>query len=212
MTASGTLGFLYFAPVATVTSTSNPAVGLGIAFAAPQVELGSIPTSFIPTTTASATRNAEVISLSGVVSGCIGQTEGTLYAEVNLTEWTNGKRIFAISNGTQDNRITFLINSTNRIRALVTQAGATQADINTSTGLTNGIYKIALAYAANDFVLYVNGTQIGTDTNGTVPACTDVYVGKIETSSTISQLNDRIRAVALYTTRLTNDQLQALTT
>jgi hypothetical protein len=144
------------------------------------------------------------------VSGFIGQTEGAIYAEVNLTEWTNAKRIFAISDGTQNNRIAFLINTTNRIRALVTQTGATQADINTSTGLANGVYKIALAYAANDFVLYVNGSQIGTDTSGAVPACTDVYLGKLETSSATLQLNDRIRAAAIYPTRLTNSQLASL--
>jgi hypothetical protein len=176
-----------------------------------QLETGSVATSYIPTVAATATRNADVI-VDTAVSSLIGQTAGTLYAEVNLTEWTNAKRIFAISNGTQDNRIAFLINSTNRIRALVTQAGATQADINTSTGLANGVYKIALAYAANDFVLYVNGSQIGTDTNGTVPACTDVYLGKLETSSATLQLNDRIRAAALYTTRLDNATLSYLTT
>jgi hypothetical protein len=131
---------------------------------------------------------------------------------VNLTEWTNAKRVLAISDGTQDNRITLLINTTNRIRALVTQVGSTQADINTSTGLTNGTYKIAFAYASNDFVLYVNGTQIGTDTSGLVPACSSVYIGKLETSSTTLQLNDRITTAALYPTRLTNAELAALTT
>ena len=176
-----------------------------------QLEVGSVATSYIPTVAATATRNADVISKTGV-SGFIGQTEGTIYAEVNLTEWTNAKRIFAISDGTQNNRIAFLINTTNRIRALVTQTGATQADINTSTGLANGVYKIALAYAANDFVLYVNGSQIGTDTSGAVPACTDVYLGKLETSSATLQLNDRIRAAAIYPTRLTNSQLASLTT
>ncbi len=48
-----------------------------------QLETGSIATSYIPTTTGSATRNAEVISLSGAVSGCIGQTEGTIYLETD---------------------------------------------------------------------------------------------------------------------------------
>jgi hypothetical protein len=187
--------------------------GTGTVFIARAMKVNNtlICGSDIPTTTGSVIRNADVISLTGATD-YIGQTQGTIYAEVGLTEWTNGKRIFAISDGTQDNRIAFLINTTNRIRALVTQAGATQADINTSTGLANGIYKIALAYAANDFALYVNGTQIGTDTNGTVPACTDVYVGKIETSSTTLQINDRIITAAIYNKRLPNDQLQALTT
>jgi hypothetical protein len=176
-----------------------------------QTETGSIATSYIPTTTASATRNADVVTLSGAVSGCIGQTEGTIYAEVDLRNFQVNGRFLAISDGSTNNRITMLVTTLSRINVIVTQGGASQVNIMTST-LSAGVYKVAFAYAANDFVLYVNGTQIGTDTSGVVPACADVYVGKVETSSTASQINDRIRAAALYTTRLTDAQLQALTT
>ncbi len=176
-----------------------------------QTEIGSIATSYIPTTTASATRNAEVISLSGVVSGCIGQTQGTLYAEVDARNFTSGARIFAISDGTQDNRIAFLFNSSNRIRALISFSVTSQFDVNTSTR-PSGIYKIAVAYANNDFAFYVNGVQISTSNTGSVPACSQVFIGKTESTSTTNICNDRIRAVALYTTRLTNAELAALTT
>jgi len=177
-----------------------------------QTETGSIATSYIPTTTASATRNADVINLSGAVSGCIGQTEGTLYAEVDARNFTSGARIFAISDGTQDNRIAFLFNSTNRIRALISFSVTTQFDANTSTGLSSGIYKLAVAYANNDFAFYVNGSQIATDNTGSVPACSQVFIGKTESTSTTNTMSDRIRAAALYTTRLTNAELAALTT
>jgi hypothetical protein len=204
-----------FTSTATITSVAVRGLAGGstgdIFLWGAQLEVGSVATSYIPTVAATQTRNADVISLTGA-SALIGQASGTIYAQVNLTEWTNAKRVLAISDGTQDNRITLLINTTNRIRALVTQVGSTQADINTSTGLTNGTYKIAFAYASNDFVLYVNGTQIGTDTSGLVPACSSVYIGKLETSSTTLQLNDRITTAALYPTRLTNAELAALTT
>jgi hypothetical protein len=176
-----------------------------------QTEIGSIATSYIPTTTASATRNAEVINLSGAVSGCIGQTQGTLYAEVDARNFTSGARIFAISDGTQDNRIAFLFNSSNRIRALISFSVTSQFDVNTSTR-PSGIYKIAVAYANNDFAFYVNGVQISTSNTGSVPACSQVFIGKTESTSTTNICNDRIRAVALYTTRLTNAELAALTT
>jgi hypothetical protein len=177
-----------------------------------QTETGSIATSYIPTTTTSGTRNADVISLSGAVSGCIGQTEGTIYAEVDARNFTSGARIFAISDGTQDNRIAFLFNSTNRIRALISFSVTTQFDANTSTGLSSGIYKLAVAYANNDFAFYVNGSQIATDNTGSVPACSQVFIGKTESTSTTNICNDRIGAPVLYTTRLTNAELAALTT
>jgi hypothetical protein len=204
-----------FTSTATITSVAVRGLAGGstgdIFLWGAQLETGSVATSYIPTVASTQTRNADVISLTSA-SALIGQASGTIYAEVNLTEWTNAKRVLAISDGTQDNRVTLLINTTNRIRALVTQVGSTQADINTSTGLTNGTYKIAFAYASNDFVLYVNGTQIGTDTSGLVPACSSVYIGKLETSSTTLQLNDRITTAALYPTRLDNATLAQLTT
>jgi hypothetical protein len=177
-----------------------------------QTETGSVATSYIPTTTAAVTRNADVVSVSGAVSGSIGQTQGTIYAEVDLKNFTNATRIFAISDGTQANRIAILFNTTNRIRLLATVTSATQADINTATNQPAGIYKIAAAYALNDYALYVNGQQIGTDATALVPACSSVFLGTLETGSGLSSLNDRIRAAALYTTRLTNAELAALTT
>jgi hypothetical protein len=177
----------------------------------PQMEQGSVATSPIRTTSAAVTRNADVISKTGV-SGFIGQSVGTLYAEVDVRNFQADDRILAISNGTSDNRIALLKGANSTLRGLVTTASGSVADIATASGQTAGVYKIALAYAADDFVLYVNGSQIGTDTSGAVPACTDVYLGKIETSGTTNQLNDRIRAAAIYTTRLSNTDLAALTT
>ena len=177
-----------------------------------QVETGAIPTSYIPTTAASATRNADVISASGaLVSGLIGQTEGTIYAEVDLRNWIASGRILTCSNGTSDERIMIQVGANRTLQAIVTTASANVADISTASGQVNGVYKCALTYASGDFAFYVNGTQIGTDSSGGVPACTSVFLGKIGTSASTNFLNDRIRAPALYTTRLSNDQLAELT-
>jgi len=177
-----------------------------------QYETGSIATSYIPTTTASATRNADNISLSGAVSGCIGQTEGTIYAEVDAVNWTNLGRIFVVSDGTTLNAISILFNTSNRFRLIIdTGGGSAQADISSSS-LSNGVHKIAVAYANNDIAFFVDGVLAGTDTSATIPACSQIFLGKIGTSSSTNFMNDRIRAAALYTTRLTNAQLQALTT
>jgi hypothetical protein len=176
-----------------------------------QIETGSVATSYIPTVAATATRNADVISKTGV-SGFIGQTQGTLYAEVDLRNFlTTNVRIFGVSDGTSSNRIILLTNSANRITLIISNGGAESAQISTPT-LTAGVYKIAVGYAVNDFVLYVNGAQIGTDTSGAIPPCSAVFLGKIETSSSSGFLNDRIRAAAIYPTRLTNSQLSSLTT
>ncbi len=56
----------------------------GIYVVGAQLETGSVATSYIPTTTGTGSRSADVISVSGAVSGSIGQTEGTIYAEVDI--------------------------------------------------------------------------------------------------------------------------------
>jgi hypothetical protein len=193
------------------TSISNSAVGTQLGFAAPQIELGSVPTSFIPTTTAAVTRNADVVSVSGAVSGSIGQTQGTIYAEVDVRNWVNLGRIFSISDGTSNNRIMTLFNTSNRFRVIIDISGSSaQADIS-SASLSNGIHKIAVGYAANDVVFYVDGVLVGSDITANIPACSQVFLGKIETSASTNFINDRILDAALYTTRLSNAELAALT-
>jgi hypothetical protein len=211
MTATNVLTVLRLGPVSGVTSLSNSAVGTQLGFAAPQIELSSVPTTFIPTTTAAVSRAADTISASGaLVSGLIGQTEGTIYAEVDLKNFEQNARIIALSDGTTNNRITLIFNTASRFRLLANVSTSGQVDLSSSAQVS-GIYKVAVAYKENDYAFYLNGTQIGTDTSALVPACTSVFLGKIESSASTNFLNDRIRAAALYTTRLSNDQLAELT-
>ena len=176
-----------------------------------QLETGSVATSYIPTTTAAVTRNADVVTLSGAVSGCIGQTEGTLYAEFEIRSDTTTRRLFALSDGTQTNRV-FLYYASNALRA---QIQSTSVSLGNPT---DGYHKVAFAYQQSGvsgtlFASLDGGAVVSGTTAGTFPASlTTINIGKIEDTNATSLWNSRIRAVALYTTRLTNDQLQALTT
>ena len=212
MTATNVLTVLRLGPTVSVTGLNNSAVGTTMGFAAPQIELGSVPTSFIPTTAASGSRSADVISVSGAVSGSIGQTAGVVYAQVDLRNWTASGRVLAISDGTSDARVVIQVGANRTLQAVVTAASGEVANIATASGQVNGIYKCAVAYASGDFAFYVNGNQIGTDPSGAVPACNNVALGKIETSASTNFLNDRILAGALYNTRLLNADLATLTT
>ena len=171
-----------------------------------QLETGSVATSYIPTTTAAVTRNADVVSVSGAVSGSIGQTEGTIYAEVDFSRISSG-RFLSINTGSAANRVLFVRNSNNSTTFIVTSNSASQCGISSSI-ISNGIHKFAGAYKANDFAYYIDGVQIGVDATGTVPACSIVDLGNEATST---PFNDRILSAAIYTTRLTNAELAALT-
>jgi hypothetical protein len=211
----------------TPTSLSVPSVGIsadgltnsytgvatdGIFLWGAQLETGSVATSYIPTVAATATRNADVINKTAV-SGLIGQTEGVVYAEFNLSRLstTEARRVICISDGTNAEAVFLNIAPSNELQARIRVGGVNQYQFFTAP-LTAGTYKVALAYNANDFALYLNGVQSNTSASGNVPACSQLFIGKIETSASTNMLNDRIRAAALYTTRLSNAQLQFLTT
>jgi hypothetical protein len=174
-----------------------------------QVETGAIPTSYIPTTAASATRAAEVCTVSGV-SGYIGQTQGTIYAEVDVARFTQNS-IISISDGTVNNRIQIGFQSTTQLYAIISVIGANNNLISTIPAVpsTGGVYKIALAYKENDYCFAINGTTAASTASRLVPSCNKINLGSIFNDT--GQLNDRIRAAAIYTTRLSNDQLANIT-
>ena len=90
----------------------------------------------------------------------------------------------------------------------VVDGNATQAEI-IRTGTTAGTYKVAAAYKANDFVFYVNGVQVGTDTAGTIPSCSRLDIGN---QLGVGQLGGGVNQALLFPTRLTNAELAELTT
>jgi hypothetical protein len=211
MTASGTLTAISLGPTVSVTSDTNSASGTTMAFAAPQIELGSVPTSFIPTTTGTVTRNADVVSVSGAVSGCIGQTEGTIYAEFEYKTNAAERRLIALSNGTSLDRI-MVWTQNNTLYAQV--EGGT---ITLASPITEGYHKLAFAYQQNGvsgtLFASLDGGAVVSGTSADFPASlTDINIGKNEATATSTFFwNARIRSAALYTTRLTNEELELLT-
>jgi hypothetical protein len=177
-----------------------------------QLETGSVATSYIPTVAATATRNADVISKTGV-SGFIGQAEGTIYAEVDYSNNSSIRHLIALSDNTSSNRIRLRITGPTTLQIERTLAG-----VNAALAVTipsSGVVKIAIGYssAANGFVAYVNGSQAGVIAAATATftnELTKINIGS--NSDNAGQLNDRIRTAAIYPTRLTNSQLQSLTT
>ena len=182
-------------------------VGQGFLTALPQLEAGSYATSYIPTTTAAVPRDADVISKTGV-SSLIGQTEGTLFVDVNFEAESVLKNYLTLGNSGSF-YISILARATNKIGMEVLNSSVQVNVSSTSTYTTNQRLKIAMTYKSNDFKLYVNGVLQVTDTGGTVPATGAVILGSSETS--ISQATDGINLAILWKTALTDDQCILLT-
>jgi hypothetical protein len=177
-----------------------------------QLETGSVVTSYIPTTTAQRTRNADVISVSGAVSGSIGQTEGTIYLDFSTIVGTNSNVIFALGDsGTGQNRLRILGNASRELRFIFQLNGnLTQYDF-VRTGAVTSLtdFKIAIAYKSGDIAVAINGVLVNTASSGLT---FNGPLNSVELSAaTVGFLTQRYRAVALYTTRLTNADLTLLT-
>ena len=174
-----------------------------------QLETGSVATSYIPTTTGTGSRSADVVSVSGAVSGSIGQTEGTIYWEGAIYRYD--RVFFALSSGTSTSQAVRLQTTGGGLLQGITISGSVQGNPQTSGAVTLGqFYKVAFAYKENDFVLYINGVLQQSKTLGTLPTnLNSVYF----CNSNGTEITDqRCRAAALYTTRLTNAELATLTT
>ena len=175
-----------------------------------QVEVGSYATSYIPTQGASVTRNADVISKTGI-SSLIGQTEGTLFVEFynyanNSTQQGTPMQISA--SGFYTDAIYFEQYLGNWYCAVWN--GGNQQFLASAGTLSEGWHKLAVAYKTNDIAYYVDGNLIATDTSATIPTCSQVYLGINGLSAFPEQMG--IKASALWKTRLTNTQLAQLTT
>lgn len=204
---STTTGQIYIQLVDGNGSSSVTANGSdGILFWGAQLEVGSVATSYIPTLNATVTRGADVCSKTGI-SSLIGQTEGTLFAEVEITNIDSDQRI-SISESFS-NRIALRLSGA-LIQLSVVMGGAVQASIGATLISVGNTYKIAGAYKANDFVLYVNGAQVGVDTSGIISGTLSILATHNGGGSQF--FFNPIKQLAVFPTRLSNAELQTLTT
>ena len=179
-----------------------------------QLETGTVPTSYIPTTTATVTRNADVVSVSGAVSGSIGQTEGTIYAEVDARSFASSLQRRIISLRVDGSNVLSLeMNVAGNGFDFIAASGGVSVTASAS-GITTGIYKIAVGYnsVASGTALYVNGILRDTKTIAIPNLSAAVFgLGVRADGAAGTQLNGRILDGALYTTRLSNAELASLT-
>jgi hypothetical protein len=180
----------------------------------PQLEQGAFATSVIPTTTTALTRNADAASMTGTnFSSWYNAAEGTLYVEgVGVNNVGAGTRRYAeINDNTPSERILVGYGFTTACRYLVSDGGATQADIGVNATTGGALVKAAATYKVNDFQQATNGVLGTADTSGTLPTVDRMFIGQAETTAAATMLNGTIRRIAYYPVRVTDAQLQALT-
>jgi len=184
---------------------------LGVYFWGFQAEQKSYPTSLIPTVGASATRGADACSKTGI-SSLIGQTEGTLFVDSFLTHsaGANNEYLAQVNASGSDRILIYRQNSTNKLGAILIRGGAVIYSILTSGAITSTA-KVAFAYKSGDFAFYVNGTQVGTSSaTYTTPPSMGSF--DLDSNGGIENGFYSYNQALLFKTRLTNAEMQELTT
>jgi hypothetical protein len=142
----------------------------GIYIFGAQVEVGSYPTSYIPSLIGSqTTRSAETCNNAGDVN-TFNDSEGVLFAEIAaLADDSLNKRI-SLSDGSTSNRVTIeQYSAPNTIVARLSSNNVQQAFLVASNIDKKQYNKIALSYAQNNVNLWVNGLNVGQDTTAAMP-------------------------------------------
>jgi len=176
-----------------------------------QLEAGSFATSYIPTTSATVTRAADVASITGAnFSSFYNQTEGTVFVDINSAPVaTVIQTAYDINDGTTNERIFTRRLAAGTIGAAITDGNVVQANIGGFAIAASARYRSSLAYKLNDFSGSVNGATNATASSGTLPTVTAMNIGATQAGA--SQANGTIRRLAYWPTRLANTTLQQIT-
>ena len=207
-TSTSTTGFSYFGVSDTSGSVTFTESGTdGVLFYGAQLEAGYL-TSYIPTYGTSVTFASDSCTKTGA-SDLIGQTEGTLFVEASaLSNEPTNKRI-SLSDGTNANRVT--LNFALDVIGFVVVVNNV-ASVSTAHTISPNInHKIAFAYKENDFVAYIDGTQVITDTSGSTFSGALNSFRFSDGQAGVSLFAGNTKQTLLFKTRLSNEELEALT-
>jgi hypothetical protein len=173
-----------------------------------QAELGTVPSSYIPTTTATVTRAPDSPIISSVP--WLNPAAGTFAVEFNepaIAATTVLQTAFSVDDATSNERYS-LRASSGVLNSVVVDGAVTQASVSVGTLTAGAITRTSFAYALNDIASSLNGGTVQTDTVATLPTVTRVSFGLRLTSSDV--LTGYIRRFQYFPTRKTNAELLVL--
>jgi hypothetical protein len=181
-----------------------------------QLEAGDNPTSYIPTTTASVARTIDAAAITaGNFTAIHNATEYTLYVEGDAAFDSSAaivQALVGLSDNTSNNRTMLRTQAaSDTADVTVISGGVSQAGFSPAGTITYGTaFKLAGAFKVNDVAGCLNGGVVSTDGAATL----SVSPNRIDLGAApgASALNGHIKRFTYWPSRLTNVQLQSLTT
>ena len=173
-----------------------------------QMEVGTYPTSYIPTAGSTVTRVADASATSGL-SSVINSVEGVLFADVIF--FGGSFKFITINSGSSSNRVAIFSSNATQISYNVRVGGVNQFNGNFTIDSTIR-HKLALKYKANDFALWIDGVEVVTLASGTTFSASTLTNFSLDDGGGGSVFNGLIQDLAIFPTALSDAELIDLTT
>lgn len=179
-----------------------------------QLESGSVATSFIETTSATATRAADVASITGSnFSSWFNPVEGTFVFEgdISTSSYAAGHGMMDINGGSSANYIRLSRDNANgKLKTAVVTSSVLEANLVSAAAWGGSAQKTAFAYKLNDVAASYGGATAVTDGAVALPSLDRMVLGQFQGSTV--HLNGHIARITYYPTRLSDAQLVTLST
>tara|TARA_R110000782_G_scaffold268483_1_gene364992 strand:- start:128 stop:1291 length:1164 start_codon:yes stop_codon:yes gene_type:complete len=174
-----------------------------------QLEVGSNATSYIPTAGTSVTRNADLISKTGI-SDLINSQQGVLFVEMASLSNDLTNRDITIS-GTSSNIITLRFHTVSN--NILTQVIINNSSVfvgQTASQIQTNFNKIAVRWSLNNFSLWVNGVKYSESLSGGTFAVDSLF--NLSISGVANTFSGKIKDFQIYKEALTDTEIINLTT
>jgi hypothetical protein len=173
-----------------------------------QLEAGAFPSSYVPTTTASATRAADVLTYTAGLT-----YPASLWCEFERAVDTGGTELYmVVDDGDLTDYAALNVNGSDQLSSIMVSGSVSQG-VSTVSGATSTgtVYKAASRFATNSIRSARGGSLGGEDTVATLPANpTTIRLGAY--AGGINYCFGYIRRIAATNFAPTDAQLQAMTT
>lgn len=165
----------------TAESTANPSFGVKIATSgdavaadAAQFEAGLFPTTPILTTSATATRSADIVNVPNSNMTWYNQSQGALIVEFYdpVSTATSNRGMWAFSDGTGSNRIEQFFGGSPQIQSRIVTAGASANPVTFTNERSPGLNKVGIVYntGTNAAFAGLNGSNINYASPASLPS------------------------------------------
>jgi len=174
------------------------------------VEAGSYRTSYLPTYGTSTTRAVDIVD-GAVDASLFNDSEGVLFVEfAALADTRDNDFRFLICDGTNNERIQIFLPTSNILNVDCIVSNSATANLTYTLTNPSSSHKVAFKYKNNDFALWVDGVERGTDTSGGTPTGLD-RLDFYRTPNNNNYVEANVKQAIYFGTALTDTQLQELT-